>query len=219
MLRVRARVRSLCAQIQRRRLLCMGFCLMADMLRSVVLVRLRLLKVVQRECLMPQGYTLAYRHHYKSGMVQGTAMSFGSVHSTLFSVLGELSLLREAEFYDFMMQWHGPHVCARHCQGAPHSARQRWKQNSDPLTSKSVEGYVAVDTPFTLKGLHRSHLRTRSRLTVTGWGGLHKCGAWEAEVCGGAGDWGYALLQHEPFAGRLHGPPTLPVDMVELWVR
>jgi hypothetical protein len=101
---------------------------------------------------MPQGYTLAYRHHYSHGMVQGQALSFGSVYRPFYSILDQLDDLRAEPTFDFMLQWHGSLLCTQHCTSASTVARQRWRQKSSPVTSRAVEGYSAIDTPFTHKG-------------------------------------------------------------------
>ena len=151
-------------------------------------------------------------------MVQGTAVDW-SIHdpdAPLFSILSHLSSIVQTGAFEFMLEWRGVYA-ARSVQDGM-VAQQVWRQESNPLADDKVIGYSPINTPFTAKGIRAGTIGVPLSRGA-GWCGLRHGTDWEAGVVGSTVDWGYALLQHEPFAGRLYGPNGLAADEVRLWLR
>ena len=91
-------------------------------------------------------------------------------------------------------------------EGTLKGPRQLWKQSSNPVTGvpgAAVEGYEAVDTPYT------SH----------SWGGLQRTGTSDALLDGSSNNnWWYAVGARKVHNGGIPGPSGKVVSQTELYV-
>ena len=122
--------------------------------------------------------------------------------ATQFSILDQLEGMGRSPDGDnkFLFELYWPNL-----EGSPKGPRQMWKQSSNPVTGVAgadVEGYEAVDAPY----------------TASNWGGLHRSSNPKALLDGNVGiNWWYAVGARALHNDLLTGP-GVSVAQTELYV-